>query len=77
MVSLHTLVLYKDGLYFMKEAEASKEGNGWIGAILKGMKRSSPTALKITLRSVRIFGVKITILSFVNYEQRYASDRFF
>ncbi|XP_028793632.1 3-hydroxyisobutyryl-CoA hydrolase-like protein 5 [Neltuma alba] len=35
------------------EAEASKEGNGWIGAILKGMKRSSPTALKITLRSIR------------------------
>uniref|UniRef100_A0A2N9IAD1 3-hydroxyisobutyryl-CoA hydrolase n=1 Tax=Fagus sylvatica TaxID=28930 RepID=A0A2N9IAD1_FAGSY len=33
------------------EAEASKEGNGWIGAILKGLKRSSPTGLKITLRS--------------------------
>jgi 3-hydroxyisobutyryl-CoA hydrolase len=35
------------------EAEASKEGNGWIGAILKGLKRSSPTGLKITLRSIR------------------------
>ncbi|KAI9114501.1 hypothetical protein K1719_014199 [Acacia pycnantha] len=35
------------------EAEASKEGNGWIGSILKGMKRSSPTALKLTLRSIR------------------------
>ncbi|KAJ1383122.1 Enoyl-CoA hydratase/isomerase, HIBYL-CoA-H type [Sesbania bispinosa] len=35
------------------EAEANKEGNGWIGAVLKGMKRSSPTALKIALRSVR------------------------
>lgn len=35
------------------EAEASKEGNGWIGAILKGMKRTSPTALKITLKSIR------------------------
>jgi hypothetical protein len=32
--------------------EASKDGNGWIGAILKGLKRSSPTGLKITLRSV-------------------------
>lgn len=38
----------------LKEAEANKEGNGWIGAVLKGMKRSSPTALKIALRSVRI-----------------------
>uniref|UniRef100_A0A2P2KWC4 3-hydroxyisobutyryl-CoA hydrolase n=2 Tax=Rhizophora mucronata TaxID=61149 RepID=A0A2P2KWC4_RHIMU len=35
------------------EAEASKEGHGWIGAILKGLKRSSPTGLKITLRSIR------------------------
>ncbi|KAF7833496.1 3-hydroxyisobutyryl-CoA hydrolase-like protein 5 [Senna tora] len=35
------------------EAEANKEGSGWIGAVLKGMKRSSPTALKITLRSIR------------------------
>ncbi|KAG4935653.1 hypothetical protein JHK85_050572 [Glycine max] len=35
------------------EAEAYKEGNGWIDAVLKGMKRSSPTALKIALRSVR------------------------
>ncbi|XP_059663348.1 3-hydroxyisobutyryl-CoA hydrolase-like protein 5 isoform X3 [Cornus florida] len=35
------------------EAEASKEGNAWIGAVLKGLKRSSPTGLKITLRSIR------------------------
>ncbi|KAK3183390.1 hypothetical protein Dsin_030676 [Dipteronia sinensis] len=35
------------------EAEAGKEGNGWIGPVLKGLKRSSPTGLKITLRSVR------------------------
>ncbi|CAL1394331.1 unnamed protein product [Linum trigynum] len=35
------------------EAEASKEGNGWIVPILKGLKRSSPTGLKVTLRSVR------------------------
>ncbi|KAB8455111.1 hypothetical protein FH972_025264 [Carpinus fangiana] len=35
------------------EAEASKEGNGWIGAVLKGLKRSSPAGLKITLRSIR------------------------
>lgn len=36
----------------LQELEASKDGNGWIGAILKGLKRSSPTGLKITLRSV-------------------------
>ncbi|XP_021273953.1 3-hydroxyisobutyryl-CoA hydrolase-like protein 5 [Herrania umbratica] len=35
------------------EAEANKEGNGWIGPLLKGLKRSSPTGLKITLRSIR------------------------
>lgn len=35
------------------EAEASNEGNGWIGPFLKGLKRSSPTALKITLKSIR------------------------
>lgn len=35
------------------EAESSKEGNGWIGPLLKEMKRTSPTALKIALRSVR------------------------
>ncbi|CAI0461335.1 unnamed protein product [Linum tenue] len=29
------------------EAEASKEGNGWIVPILKGLKRSSPTGLKV------------------------------
>ncbi|XVE78488.1 hypothetical protein DITRI_Ditri13aG0149300 [Diplodiscus trichospermus] len=35
------------------EAEASKGGNEWIGPVLKGLKRSSPTGLKITLRSIR------------------------
>ncbi|MED6157328.1 hypothetical protein PIB30_022148 [Stylosanthes scabra] len=35
------------------EAEVNKEGNGWIATVLKGMKRTSPTALKIVLRSVR------------------------
>ncbi|KAK9188013.1 hypothetical protein WN944_019412 [Citrus x changshan-huyou] len=35
------------------EAEAGKEGNGWIGPVLKGLKKSSPTGLKITLRTVR------------------------
>ncbi|XP_021908069.1 3-hydroxyisobutyryl-CoA hydrolase-like protein 5, partial [Carica papaya] len=35
------------------EAEARKEGNGWIGPVLKGLKRSSPTGLKTTLRSIR------------------------
>lgn len=33
--------------------EGKKEGNGWIGPVLKGLKRSSPTGLKITLRSIR------------------------
>lgn len=35
------------------EAEASIEGNEWIGPVLKGLKRMSPTALKINLRSIR------------------------
>ncbi|KAG6407099.1 hypothetical protein SASPL_130081 [Salvia splendens] len=36
-----------------QEAEASEEGNAWIAPFLKGLKRSSPTALKITLQSIR------------------------
>ncbi|CAH9107504.1 unnamed protein product [Cuscuta europaea] len=35
------------------EVEAHKEGNSWIHAVLKGFKRSSPTGLKITLKSIR------------------------
>ncbi|XP_013654555.2 3-hydroxyisobutyryl-CoA hydrolase-like protein 5 [Brassica napus] len=35
------------------EAEGSKEGNEWITPILKRLKESSPTALKINLRSIR------------------------
>ncbi|KAK6919782.1 Enoyl-CoA hydratase/isomerase domain [Dillenia turbinata] len=35
------------------EAEASKEGNGWIGPVLKSLKRSSLVGLKVTFRSVR------------------------
>lgn len=35
------------------EAEAIREGNAWIAPVLKGLKRSSPTGLKITLRSIR------------------------
>ncbi|CBI22092.3 hypothetical protein VitviT2T_017454 [Vitis vinifera] len=35
------------------ETEARKEGNAWIGPMLKSLKRSSPTGLKITLRSIR------------------------
>ncbi|MFS7958730.1 putative 3-hydroxyisobutyryl-CoA hydrolase [Helianthus anomalus] len=35
------------------EAESRKEGNEWIVPVLKGLKRSSPTGLKITLRSIR------------------------
>ena len=39
----------------MQESEAGIEGNAWIAAVLKGLKRSSPTGLKITLRSVTSF----------------------
>ncbi|KAL3508948.1 hypothetical protein ACH5RR_028349 [Cinchona calisaya] len=35
------------------EVEAIKEGNGWISPVLKGLRRSSPTGLKITLRSIQ------------------------
>ncbi|VVA90203.1 unnamed protein product [Arabis nemorensis] len=35
------------------EAEASKEGSEWITPVIKGLKRSSPTGLKITLQSIR------------------------
>ncbi|KAL9244290.1 hypothetical protein vseg_018083 [Gypsophila vaccaria] len=35
------------------EAASTREGNGWIASVLKGLKRSSPTGLKITLRSIR------------------------
>lgn len=35
------------------EDEAKSEGNQWIGAVIKGLKRSSPTGLEITLRSIR------------------------
>ncbi|KAF3443566.1 hypothetical protein FNV43_RR13253 [Rhamnella rubrinervis] len=38
---------------WVQELEASKEGNGWIGAVLKGLRRSSSTGLQITLRSIR------------------------
>ncbi|GAB2275661.1 hypothetical protein Dimus_010417 [Dionaea muscipula] len=45
------LVVAKWATHFVpsEEAEARKEGNGWIGSVLKSLKRSSPTALKITL----------------------------
>ncbi|GAB2275179.1 hypothetical protein Dimus_009941 [Dionaea muscipula] len=42
-----------EGIISSLEAEALKEGNGWIGPVLKSLNRSSPTALKITLRSIR------------------------
>jgi 3-hydroxyisobutyryl-CoA hydrolase len=35
------------------ETLANKEGNGWIIPVLKGLKRSSPSGLKINLRSIR------------------------
>lgn len=42
-------------VFFLQESEAGIEGNEWISAVLKGLKRSSPTGLKITLRSVTNF----------------------
>ncbi|KAH9617751.1 hypothetical protein KSS87_005563 [Heliosperma pusillum] len=35
------------------EAASTREGNAWMASVLKGLKKSSPTGLKITLRSVR------------------------
>lgn len=35
------------------ESEGSIDGNQWIATVLKGMRRSSPTSLKMTLRSIR------------------------
>jgi 3-hydroxyisobutyryl-CoA hydrolase len=35
------------------EAETSKEGNEWMVSVINTLKRSSPTSLKITLRSIR------------------------
>ncbi|TVU35082.1 hypothetical protein EJB05_16951, partial [Eragrostis curvula] len=35
------------------ESEATNDENQWIAPVLKGMRRSSPTAMKITLRSIR------------------------
>ncbi|PIA41563.1 hypothetical protein AQUCO_02200180v1 [Aquilegia coerulea] len=35
------------------EAEANNEENDWIKVVLKGLKRSSPTGLEITFRSIR------------------------
>lgn len=51
------------------EAESKKEGNGWIVSVLKGLKRSSPTGLKITLRSIRE-GRKQTLLECLKKEFR-------
>uniref|UniRef100_A0A0E0JNS0 3-hydroxyisobutyryl-CoA hydrolase n=1 Tax=Oryza punctata TaxID=4537 RepID=A0A0E0JNS0_ORYPU len=36
------------------ESEGSIDGNQWIATALKGMRRSSPTSLKMTLRSIRV-----------------------
>lgn len=38
--------------FLLQEAESKMDGNEWISPILKGLKRSSPTGLKITLKSV-------------------------
>lgn len=35
------------------ETESGKEGNAWINSVLAGLKKSSPLALKITLKSIR------------------------
>ncbi|KAL2938797.1 3-hydroxyisobutyryl-CoA hydrolase-like protein 5 [Bienertia sinuspersici] len=51
------------------EAASLKEGNGWIGPVLKGLKRSSPTGLRITLRSVRE-GRKKTLIECLKTEFR-------
>ncbi|XP_010241288.1 PREDICTED: 3-hydroxyisobutyryl-CoA hydrolase-like protein 5 [Nelumbo nucifera] len=51
------------------ETEAICEGNGWIGPVLKGLKRSSPTGLKITLQSIRE-GRKQTLLECLKKEFR-------
>ncbi|KAI3516313.1 hypothetical protein L1887_15227 [Cichorium endivia] len=51
------------------ETESKKEGNGWIVSVLKGLKRSSPTGLKITLRSIRE-GRKQTLLECLKKEFR-------
>lgn len=51
-VSSITCKIYIRWYFTFQEAEAGKEGNGWIGPVLKGLKKSSPTGLKITLRSV-------------------------
>lgn len=51
------------------EAESRNEGNGWIASVLKGLKRSSPTGLKITLRSIRE-GRKQTLLECLKKEFR-------
>ncbi|KAJ4975321.1 hypothetical protein NE237_000427 [Protea cynaroides] len=51
------------------ETEGSIEGNEWIGPVLKGLKRSSPTGLKITLRSIRE-GRKQTLLECLKKEFR-------
>ncbi|XP_050226291.1 3-hydroxyisobutyryl-CoA hydrolase-like protein 5 [Mercurialis annua] len=55
------------------EAEASLEGNGWIGTILKGLKRSSPTGLKVTLRSIRE-GRKQTVAECLKKEFRLTTN---
>jgi hypothetical protein len=44
----------KSVFYLMQESEVSIDGNQWIAPVLKSMRRSSPTALKITLQSVLI-----------------------
>lgn len=52
-ITLYPLIEHPNEVYFcFQEAEASKEGNAWIVPLLKGLKRSSPTSLKITLHSV-------------------------
>ncbi|XP_059299065.1 3-hydroxyisobutyryl-CoA hydrolase-like protein 5 isoform X1 [Lycium ferocissimum] len=51
------------------EAEAHREGNGWIQPVLKHLRRSSPTGLKVTLRSIRE-GRKQTLLECLKREFR-------
>nr|XP_009762133.1 PREDICTED: 3-hydroxyisobutyryl-CoA hydrolase-like protein 5 isoform X1 [Nicotiana sylvestris]XP_016506692.1 PREDICTED: 3-hydroxyisobutyryl-CoA hydrolase-like protein 5 isoform X1 [Nicotiana tabacum] len=57
------------------EVEARKVGNDWIVAVLGSLKRSSPTGLKITLRSIRE-GRKLTLSECLKQEFRLSINIF-
>ena len=39
----------------LKEGEAKKKADDWISATIQTLKKASPTSLKISLRSVRLW----------------------